>query len=58
MILVAKQLNVPNKEKNLVLLKYEVKCTLGKSYYLGLQRIFTVSLYTLEHKIKDLVSTS
>lgn len=37
MILIAKQLNVLNKEKNLVLLKCEeVKSTLGKNYNLGL----------------------
>lgn len=59
MILIAKQLNVLNKEKNLVLLKCEeVKSTLGNNYNLGLWRIFTVFLYTWSIKWKLFVCIS
>lgn len=55
MISIAKHETCQTRKKKLVLLECEeVESTLENNYNLGLQRIFTVSLYTLEYKMKDL----
>lgn len=55
MISIAKHETCQTRKKKLVLLKCEeVESTLENNYNLELQRFFTVSLYTLEYKLKDL----